>query len=72
MNRKFNLIILVLLGITIFCVMTSNAVNAVNSDSNTNKIDNLKSKDDVKKPANKKNDRNINSWYSSDTRTTNR
>jgi hypothetical protein len=54
MNRKFNLIILVLLGITIFCVMTSNAVNAVVSNSSTNKIDNLKSENDVKKPANKK------------------
>jgi uncharacterized membrane protein len=54
MNRKFNLIILVLLGITIFCVMTSNAVNAVVSNSSTNKIDNLKSENDVKKPVNKK------------------
>ena len=34
--------------------MTSNVVNAVVSNSITNKIDNLKSENDVKKSANKK------------------
>jgi cytoskeletal protein RodZ len=53
MNSKFNLIILVLLTIIIFCVMTSNAVNAVDSNGNTNKVDNSKSKGNVKKPASK-------------------
>jgi hypothetical protein len=56
MNSKFNLIILTLLAITIFCVMTSNAVNAIDSNSSPNKVDNSKSEGDAKKPANKKKD----------------
>ncbi len=54
MNHTFHIIILGFLVTTIFCVMTSNAVNAVDSNSNINNIDNIKSKDNVEKPASKK------------------